>query len=166
MQNNRDTMLAPQTHEYGSWSPDNILTHCGLMTPYVDTNLGQTLIFGTICRRRSGSTLVQVMVDYPMGPSYYLTQCWLINSEILWHPLSQRIFKISILERVWKLFIQVYLRGLHLLRLLPHIPGTNDTLVTLGRLTDVSLNKNGGSREVAFGSKESELEVHSWQGGR
>ena len=47
-----------------------IFTHCGLVTPY---------------GIRSGSTLAQTMVCWPMAPSRYLNQCWLIISEVFWH---------------------------------------------------------------------------------
>ena len=38
-----------------------------------------------IWQRRSGSTLGQIMACCLMAPSHYLTQCWLIMSEFLWH---------------------------------------------------------------------------------
>ena len=39
-----------------------------------------------ICRRRSGSTLVQVMACCLTAPSHYLNQCWLIISKARqWH---------------------------------------------------------------------------------
>ena len=49
---------------------ENVLTHCGLMTPYND---------------RSGSTLAQVMACCLTAPSHYLNQCWLIISEVQSH---------------------------------------------------------------------------------
>ena len=36
--------------------------------------------------RRSGLTLAQVMACCLMAPSHYLNQCWLIISEVQWHP--------------------------------------------------------------------------------
>ena len=47
-------------------------THCGLETSIGDRNLGQ-------------STLAQVMASCLMAPSHYLSQCWLMISEVLWH---------------------------------------------------------------------------------
>ena len=38
----------------------------------------------TIWRRRSGSTLVQVMACCLTAPSHYLNQCWLIINEVQW----------------------------------------------------------------------------------
>ena len=38
-----------------------------------------------IWRKRSGSTLAQVMVCCLMAPSHYLNQCWLIISKVEWH---------------------------------------------------------------------------------
>ena len=35
---------------------------------------------------RSGSPLTQVMACCLMAPSHYLNQCWLIISEVFWHP--------------------------------------------------------------------------------
>ena len=37
-----------------------------------------------MCRHRSGSTLVQVMAWCLTAPSHYLSQCWLIISEVQW----------------------------------------------------------------------------------
>ena len=39
----------------------------------------------TIWRHGSRSTLVQVMACCLTAPSYYLNQCWLIFSKVLWH---------------------------------------------------------------------------------
>ena len=52
------------------------LTHCGLLTPYGDIELGH---------HRTGSTLAQVMACCLMATSHYLIQCWLIISKIQWH---------------------------------------------------------------------------------
>ena len=38
-----------------------------------------------IWRQRTGSTLAQVMACCLTAPSYYLNQCWLIISKVLWH---------------------------------------------------------------------------------
>ena len=38
-----------------------------------------------IWRRRSWSTMVQVMICCLMAPSHYLTSCWLMTSEVQWH---------------------------------------------------------------------------------
>ena len=46
------------------------LTHCGLVTPYVD---------------RSRSTLAQVMACCLKSPGHYLNQCWIIISKVQWH---------------------------------------------------------------------------------
>ena len=49
-------------------------THCGLITPNGNK------------RKRSESTLAQVMACCLTAPSHYLNQCWLIISEVQWHP--------------------------------------------------------------------------------
>ena len=36
--------------------------------------------------KRSGATLAQVMAWCLTAPSHYLNQCWLVISEVLWHP--------------------------------------------------------------------------------
>ena len=48
------------------------LTHCGLVMPYGDIDLGQPYL---------------VMVSYLIGYKAikYLNQCWLLISEVLWH---------------------------------------------------------------------------------
>ena len=46
------------------------LTHCGLVMSW---------------RLRSGSMLAQVIACCQLVPSYYLNQCWLIISGVLWH---------------------------------------------------------------------------------
>ena len=52
------------------WGLDE-LSHWGLVTPYGDIDLK--------------STLAQVIACCLMAPSYYLNQCCLITSEVLWH---------------------------------------------------------------------------------
>ena len=54
------------------------LTHWGLVTKW---------------RRRSWSTLVQVMVCCLTAPSHYLNQCWLIISNVLWHSSEDTIIR-------------------------------------------------------------------------
>ena len=49
-----------------------MLTHCGLVASYGDRDLGQHL--------------ARVMACCLMAPSQYLNQCWLMISEVLWHP--------------------------------------------------------------------------------
>ena len=49
----------------------SLLTHCGLVTPFGDMELGQHLL--------------QVMACCLTAPSHYLNQCWLIITEALWH---------------------------------------------------------------------------------
>ena len=46
------------------------LTHCGLVKPYGDINMGQHWLHGL------------------MAPSHYLNQCWLIISKVQWHQPS------------------------------------------------------------------------------
>ena len=52
------------------WPKLHILTHCGIVMPYGDIDVG--------------SILAQVMACCLTAPSHYLNQCWLI-SEVLWH---------------------------------------------------------------------------------
>ena len=40
----------------------------------------------TIWQHKSESTLVKVMACCLTAPSHYLNQCWLIISEVQWHP--------------------------------------------------------------------------------
>ena len=52
-------------------------------------------------RHRSGLTLAQVMAWCLTAPSHYLTQCWRIISEVLWHSPednSMEMLKISSLD--------------------------------------------------------------------
>ena len=55
---------------------------CGLMEMTLLTiNLNSLWPSDTICRHKSGSTLVQVMACCLTAPSHYLNQCWLIISK-------------------------------------------------------------------------------------
>ena len=49
----------------------------------------------TIWRKRSGSTLAQVMACCLTAPSHYLNQCWLINTKVLWHSSEGIIMRTS-----------------------------------------------------------------------
>ena len=60
-------------------------THCGLLMPYG-------------WRRRSGSTLAQVMVCCLMAPSHYLNQWWLLMCGIHLIAISQEMLKIATLH--------------------------------------------------------------------
>ena len=42
----------------------------------------------TIWQHNTMSILTQVMACFLMAPSYYLNQCWLIISDVLWHSLE------------------------------------------------------------------------------
>ena len=73
------------------------LTHCGLMTPYGDIDLGQ-------------HWLRTVMACCRTAPSHYLNQCWLIISKIQLHSSDgnfTRYHHISHqwLKLTWKLLI-------------------------------------------------------------
>ena len=57
------------------------LTHCGLVTPYGDRDLGQHC---------------QVMACCLTAPSHYLNQCWLIISEVHQKPVWKYVHKISL----------------------------------------------------------------------
>ena len=59
----------------------NVLTHCGLMTPYGDTDLGQHWLRYLACCL--------------MAPSHYLNQCWLIFSKVQWHSVEGDLTKDS-----------------------------------------------------------------------
>ena len=56
---------------------ETMLTHCGLVTPYGDTGLGQ---------HRSWSTLAQEMACCLTAPSHYLNKCWLFLHARPWIP--------------------------------------------------------------------------------
>ena len=61
-----------------------------------------------IWRWRSWSTLVPVMACCLTAPSHYLSQCWLIISEVQWHSYQgnfTRYLNHQSLKSLWKLCI-------------------------------------------------------------
>ena len=56
------------------------------------TNLNSFGPSDAIWRRRSGSTLAQVMACCLMAPSHYLKQCWLTISKVQWHASGDNSF--------------------------------------------------------------------------
>ena len=62
-----------------------------------------------IWRQGSRSTLAQVMVCCLMAPSYYLNQCWLMISEVLWHSPDSKYYRkylrYLLLKWFWNLLI-------------------------------------------------------------
>ena len=57
----------------------------------------------TIWRQTSGSALAQEMACYLIAPGYYLNQCWLLISDILWHLLEN---KLLFCIMCWKIILQ------------------------------------------------------------
>ena len=72
-------------------------------------------------RHNSGSILVQVMACCLTAPSHYLYQCWLI-SDILWFS-HEGNFTVKIIS-----VFRIWCKIAHL-KLLPHLPGDNETVV-------------------------------------
>ena len=56
---------------YGNYYANNADQQCGLVMPYGD--------------KRYGLTVAQAMAYCQTSQSHYLSQCWLIISEVLWH---------------------------------------------------------------------------------
>ena len=75
-----------------------------------------------IWRHRTMSTLAQVMACCLTAPSHYLNQCWLIINWVLWHSLSYKMLKISILDMSLKITY---------LKLQPYLPGANELMLLL-----------------------------------
>ena len=72
---------------------------------------------------RSWSTVAAAMACCHQAPSHYLNQCWLLISEDLWHsperPVPQQVPQVLF----WRMSLNILL-----LKLLPHLPGTNQYL--------------------------------------
>ena len=71
-------------------------------------------------RHRYWSTLAQVMACCLMARSHYLSQCWLLISEVLWHSLESNFTanaQATILYNELKII---------LLKLLPHLLGDKE----------------------------------------
>ena len=64
---------------------DPLYGHIHVCTPPGLSPLNSLWPSGTIWCWRSGSTLAQVMACCLMATSHYLSQCWLIISEVLQH---------------------------------------------------------------------------------
>ena len=88
------------------------LIHCGLVTPYGDTD-------------RSGSALAQVMACCLMAPSHYLNQCWLIINEVQWQlpdmrAISQEMPQPSVAK------ISLKFTWITFLKFASNLPGANE----------------------------------------
>ena len=69
----------------------------------------------TIWRQWSWSTLAQVMACCLTAPGHYLNQCWLPNSEVLWHSAESNFTVIA--QQLYHMTLKIVL-----LKLLPHLP--------------------------------------------
>ena len=76
--------------------------------------------------QRLGQILAHVMACCLTAPSYYLNQCWLIITGILWHSLESNIWK-SAHERHLALCLEFIL-----IWLLPYLPGANELILIYG----------------------------------
>ena len=71
---------------------------------------------------RSGSTLAQVMACCLMAPSHYLSQCWFIIIDVLWHSSVSQVPKKLIYNKCLEIA---------LLQLQPHLPGANELNISV-----------------------------------
>ena len=98
------------------WWLCTVMIPNGIITPQWVNSLWPT---DTIWWHRSVSTLAQIMAWCHQAPSPYLTQWWLLISDVLWHSpesnftVPQQLFYIASLKII-------------LLEWLPHIPGANE----------------------------------------
>ena len=83
------------------------LTHCGLMTPYGDRDLAQTL--------------AQAIACCLTAPSHYLNQCWLIISEVQWHSYLGNFTRDASTINHWNLKITC-------LKFHPNFPRANELI--------------------------------------
>ena len=79
------------------------------------------LIYDTICRHKSESTIAQAMgCCLAVVPSYYLNQLWLSISEVLWHSPEGNFIGNAQYLYPWYEFKTITLI------LQPHFPEAND----------------------------------------
>ena len=65
------------------------LTHCGIMMPFGDIDLGQHWLVMAFCLT---------------APIHYLNQCWLIISEVQWHSYQGKFTRDASTINHWNLF--------------------------------------------------------------
>ena len=105
------------------WYPLNLPNHCNSFGDlYMEISFAGSRSFNSLWpseatwRQISGSTLAQVMACCLMAPSHYLSQCWLIISNIL----HRAFYKIPLPP-----IVKISLKFTYL-RFYSNIPGVNE----------------------------------------
>ena len=107
-------------------------THCVLVAPYGDINLGGHCLSSinplwasdTIWWYRSGSTLAQIMAWCHQAPSHYLNQYWLIikrrSTAFIWEQFHKKCLWIKMV---------IYIENFrdYTFKISPHLPGANES---------------------------------------
>ena len=118
-----------QTVELPIWEDMTLMCcHCSNNTKCLDSLWPNDALW----RHRSVSTCAQAMACCLTAPIQYMNQCWPIISEVLGHsPVTLGVWKL--------LFCRTNLKIL-LLKLLPHLPGSNELICMLYLATPLSVN--------------------------